>query len=179
MSLAFSYAVLASDIPSAGKRYRVEADADARKRLAEALGVVEIAALAADLEVRPVRGSAVSVRGSLASTVVQTDVVTLDPVAQQVSEKVDVTLMRAEDVAQHPKRKEALVDATEAEGPDLYHHGRIDLGMIVSEHLALGLDLYPRASGVDFPGHVEDDPSKDPSPFAALAKLKDHGGSSA
>jgi hypothetical protein len=179
MSAAFSYAVLASDVPSAGRRYRVEADAEARKRLAAALGVLEIAALAADLEVRPARGSAYSVRGSLASTVVQTDVVTLEPVAQDVTEEIDVTLMRAEDVAQHPKRKDALVDAAETEGPDLYRNGRIDLGVIVSEHLALGLDPYPRAAGVDFPGHIEDDPSKDPSPFAALARLKDRGGSSA
>jgi hypothetical protein len=179
MNPAFSYAVPAKDIPAAGRRYRIEADAEARRRVAEALGVLEIAALAADLEVRPVRGSAYSVRGSLTASIVQTDVVTLDPVRQDVSEQFEVTLMRAEDVEQHAKGKDALVDAAETEGPDLYRNGRIDLGVIVSEHLALGLDPYPRGPGVDFPGHIEDDPSKDPSPFAALAKLKDRGGSSA
>jgi hypothetical protein len=179
MSPAFSYAVLANDIPPAGKRYHIEADIEARRRLAEALGIPEVASLIAELEVRPVRGSAFSVRGSLTAMVVQTDVVTLDPVAQDLKEEIDVMLMRAEDVDQRPKRKDALVDAAEAEGPDLYRNGRIDLGVIASEHLALGLDPYPRAPGVDFTGHIEDDPSKDPSPFAVLAKLKGRGGTSA
>jgi uncharacterized metal-binding protein YceD (DUF177 family) len=113
-----------------------------------------------------------SVRGTLAASVVQTDVVTLEPIAQDVAEEIDVTLMRAEGPAPRPRRPEILVDAVEADGPDLYRNGRIDLGAIVGEHLALGLDPYPRAPGVDFPGHVEDDPEADPSPFAALANLK-------
>ena len=56
--------------------------------------------------------------------------------------------------------------------PDVYRDGRIDLGAIVAEHLALGLDPYPRSPGVAFDGHIEDDPAADPSPFAALAALK-------
>ena len=45
---------------------------------------------------------------------------------------------------------------------DVYHDGRIDLGAIVGEHLALGLDPYPRSPGVAFAGHIEDEPDADP-----------------
>jgi uncharacterized metal-binding protein YceD (DUF177 family) len=178
MTTAFSYQVLASDIPAAGKHYRVEADAEALGRLAETLGIPEVSSLSAEIEVRPVRGNALSVRGALAANVVQTDIVTLDPVAQEVNEAIDVTLMRAEDVEPRSRKKDVLVDAAEVEGPELFRNGRIDLGAIVAEHLALGLDPYPRAPGVDFPGYVEDDPAGDPSPFADLAKLKGGGSSS-
>jgi hypothetical protein len=168
----FSHEVVAGDIPAGGRRYRIEADAQERRLLAEAIGIPEIASLGAELEVRPVRGRWFSVRGALKAKVVQTDVVTLDPVIQEMAEEIDVTLMPAERPALRSRRKEVLVDALEAEGRDLYHNGRIDLGMIVGEHLAVGLDPYPRAPGVDFAGYVEDDPTADPSPFAVLAKLR-------
>jgi uncharacterized metal-binding protein YceD (DUF177 family) len=166
----FSFSVVANDIPAEGRRYRLQADAEELRRLAESLDIPEVGTLTADLDVRPVAGQSVVIRGTLNASVVQTDVVTLEPVHQQVAEEVDLTLVKAD--ATWPGLKPGeLVDATEPDGPDLYHNGRIDLGVIVAEHLALGLDPYPRAPGVDFPGYVEDDPTADPSPFAALAKL--------
>ena len=169
----FSRQVLTGDVPAEGRRYRVEADAQERRLLAEGLGIPEVQALTAELEVRPVGGGSFSVRGRFSAAVVQTDVVTLDPVAQDVAEEIDVTFMPAEGAAPRSRQREILVDAAEADAPDVYRNGRIDLGVVVAEHLALGLDPYPRAPGVDFPGHVEDDPAKDPSPFAVLAKLQD------
>lgn len=171
----FSFAVLVRDTPGGGRRFHLEADAEQRGELAAALGIPAVNGLSADVEVRPVLGGAFRVRGALAASVVQTDVVTLDPVEQEVAEDIDVTLMRAEDVAPSRKSSGELVDATEVDGPDLFHNGRIDLGIIVREHLALGLDPYPRAPGVDFPGHIEDDPAADPSLFAALGVLKTRG----
>src|SRR5687767_2539043 len=92
----FSYKIAASEVPQAGRRYNVEADDEARRRLAGALGIPEVSALTAELEVKPMRGGAFAVRGSLSASVVQTDVVTLDPVAQDVSENIDLTLVAAE-----------------------------------------------------------------------------------
>ena len=171
-----SYPVLAGDIPGQGKHFSFQADAEQRAKLAEAFGVPEVQSLEVELEIRPVRGRAFSVRGAVSADVVQNCVVTLEPVQQRVEEAVNVTLIRAEDVAPGSPRKDVLVDAAEADGPELYHNGRIDLGSIAREHVALGLDPYPRAAGVDFAGHLEDDPAADSSPFAALAKLKGQGG---
>jgi hypothetical protein len=171
----FSFAVLVRDIPAGGRRFSLRADDAQRRDLAIALDIPAVNALHADLEVRPAMGGAFRVRGTLTASVVQTDVVTLDPIDQEVNEDIDVTLMRAEDVGPSRNAGKELVDTVEVDGPDLFRNGRIDLGIIVREHLALGLDPYPRAPGVDFPGHVEDDASADPSPFAVLGSLKTRG----
>jgi hypothetical protein len=165
----FSYKIAVSEVPQAGRRYNVEADLQARQRLAGSLGIPEIGALSAELEVRPMRSGAFAVRGSLSASVVQTDVVTLDPVAQDVTEAIDLTLVAAE-------RPRDAGPPGGGEEPDTFSNGRIDLGAIMSEHLALGLDPYPRAPGTNFASYVEDDPTGDASPFAVLAGLKKPGG---
>lgn len=169
---AFSQTIVASDIPPGGRHVRLEADAEQRRLLAAAMQIPDVTALTADLEVRPARGRAFRVRGRLDAEVVQTDVVTLEPVAQPVQEEIDVTLMPAEGERPRRPRAEVLVDIAEPDAPDLFHNGRIDLGAIVSEHLALGLDPYPRAADSAFAGHVEADDSPEASPFAALARLQ-------
>ena len=165
----FSYKIAVSEVPQAGRRYNVEADLQARQRLAGSLGIPEIGALSAELEVRPMRSGAFAVRGSLSASVVQTDVVTLDPVAQDVTEAIDLTLVAAE-------RPRDASPPGGGEEPDTFSNGRIDLGAIMSEHLALGLDPYPRAPDTNFASYVEDDPTGNASPFAVLAGLKKPGG---
>jgi len=159
-----------ASIPPGGKHYRIEPTEDERAAIAAALGIVAVSALKAELYVRPAGAEAFSVRGALNATVVQTDVVTLDPVAQTVSEEIDLTLLPASDSPPRRRMEEAEAEI-EVENADFYRGGHIDLGSIVVEHLALGLDPYPRSPGVEFPGHIEaaEAPS---SPFAALAKLK-------
>jgi hypothetical protein len=164
---SLSLSVRADEIPAGGRHFRVEANAAERVALAQDLGIPEVAALTAQLEVRPLGAGAYSVRGTLAAAVVQTDVVTLEPVPQTVSEAIDLTLVAAEGVA-----GVAPSGPAESDVPDVFHGGRIALGALAREHLALGLDPYPRAPGVEFPGHIEDDSAADASPLAALAKLK-------
>ena len=168
----FSFSVAAAEIPAEGRHFRIKANAEERSRLAAALDIPAVEELTAELSLRPTFGGAFSVRGSLSATVVQTDIVTLDTVTQGVAEAIDLTLLPAEDVA--GRRIEPKVTG-EADALDCFHNGRIDLGAIVGEHLALGLDPYPRAPGVAFEGHIEDDPARDPSPFAGLAVLKARG----
>ncbi len=167
-----SLSVLVARIPAGGKHFRVETNEQERRAVAEALGIVDVVELTADLDVRPVGEKAFAVRGTLSASVVQTDVVTLEPVQQEVSEAIDLTLEPAEDDA--PKKERALpqVGLEGLEDRDFYRRGRIDLGAIVVEHLALGLDPYPKSPGVEFPGHIEGSPDTESSPFAALAPLK-------
>jgi hypothetical protein len=164
---SLSLAARTDEIPAGGRRFRVEASAAERVALAQELGIPEVRGLTADLEIRPLGGGAYSVRGALSADVVQTDVVTLESVPQTVSEGIDLTLVAAEGAAGAGSFK-----PEEGEGPDVYQGGRIALGALVQEHLALGLDPYPRAPGVEFPDHIEDDSTADASPLAALAKLK-------
>ena len=168
---SFSHVVRVERLPSGGKHFHVEAGENERRAVAEALDIVAVEALSADLDVRPLGADAVGVRGTLAAIVVQTDVVTLELVTLEVGEEIDVALAAAELVSGRSRRMEAGDEQT-ADERDVYQNGQIDLGAIVVEHLALGLDPYPRAPGVEFPGHIEDDPQAEDSPFAALKRLK-------
>ena len=63
------------------------------------------------------------------------------------------------------------------DAPEPLVGGVVDLGVVATEFLALGIDPYPRKSGVEFtaPAAADDD---SPHPFAALAALKKEQGGS-
>ena len=172
MGSGFTYSVVANDIPAAGRSFRIEVGEAERRELAAALGIPAVEEMTADITVRPLGRRTYRVRGEVRAVVVQTDVVTLEPVLQDVAETVDVTLMPAEGRGSTARPGPELVDPGEPDERELYHGGRIDLGVIVGEHVALGLDPYPRAAGVEFEGHIEHDSSDQRSPFAKLARLK-------
>jgi uncharacterized metal-binding protein YceD (DUF177 family) len=167
----FSFPVRVNDIDRQGRTYSLEAGEEARAGLAEAFGILGVERLASELRVRETQAG-YSVRGPLEAEVVQTCVVTLEPVRQAVNEEIDLLLRPAGDDGRRDSRL-APVGGEDADAPDAFTGGVIDLGAIVSEHLALGLDPYPRAPGIAFSPHEEG--GKEPSPFAALARLKDGG----
>jgi Large ribosomal RNA subunit accumulation protein YceD len=166
----FSHSVRVERIPPGGRHVRIEADESERHKIAEALGVVGVAALTAEFDLRRLGADIFGVRGTLSAAVDQTDIVTLEPVRQEVAETIDLTLAPAEGPRQGNAPGAAGGEPTEER--DLYRNGEIDLGAIAQEHLALGLDPYPRAPGVAFSGHVEDESGPEESPFAVLERLK-------
>jgi hypothetical protein len=170
---SLSLTVRADEIPAGGRAFHIEAADDERHALSQTLGIPEVRDLVADLTIRPLGGAAFAVSGHLEASVVQTDVVTLEPVEQSVSEAIDLTLVPEAEVAAGRPAGEAE-PAEAGEGPDTFANGRIELGTLAAEHLALGLDPYPRAPGSEFAGYAEDD-SLPASPFAALARLKKDG----
>lgn len=169
MSGAFSHVLRIDRVPPRGTVQHLQASAEERPAIAAALGIEAVEALDAELTVRLLPGDAVAVRGRVTASVVQTDVVTLDPVRQEVAEEVDLTLVPEEERRGRRQKEEEAGPQAER---DVFRNGEIDLGTIVVEHLALGLDPYPRAPGVEFSPHVEDDSGDGESPFAALQRLK-------
>ena len=169
----FALTVRADAVPADGKRFRMEASASDRSALADELDIVEVVALSADLALTPRADGAFALAGALDATIVQADVVTLEPVRQSVREVIDMILVAAERVEGDERPKPGSGEPGDGEAPDLFSGGMIDLGTLVKEHLALGLDLYPRAPGVEFADHIEDDPAADASPFAALKALEE------
>jgi len=140
----FVFAVPLGQIPPRGKHFRIAPDGPARRSIAEALGIMELAELNAEMEVLPTGADAYSVRGLLTATVVQTDVVTLEPVRQEVSESIDLTLLPADDAPTEAHGKGTSPAAIDMrDDRDVYRGRKIDLGSIAVEHLALGLDPYP------------------------------------
>lgn len=155
-------------LPGDGETVTIDAGAAEREALARELGIPAIERLEAAVTVTPARGGA-RVRGRVSATVVQTCVVSLDPFEATVEEDIDVRFRRQKAPA---PGAEIDLDAVAEDGPEPLEGDIIDVGALVAEHLALGLDLYPRKPGVTFEDIVEasEDEAR-PSPFAGLAGL--------
>ena len=150
----------------------IEATADEREALAERFGLLSVESLTATLRLRRLAGRPlVRVTGGFVAEVVQSCVVTLEPVASRLGGKVVrcYTLAPAEAAVE----REILVDLDEEEPPEPVPAGGIDLGEVVAEQLALEIDPYPRAEGAkleraEWGGGAERD-----SPFQVLGTLKE------
>ncbi len=164
--LPLSRPLLIDAIPGAGVDVTVEATPEERARLARDYNLASIDRLVGTYRVEK-RGRTVHVTGSVRAAVMQVCVVSLEPFEAQVDEPVAIRF--AEPVA--PGREEEGGEhEVQIDAPDPIVNGRIDLGGVTAEFLALGLDPYPRKPGVDFAwGEGE---AGDESPFAALAGLK-------
>ena len=167
----FSLTVAVRDIGRKGRTVKLAADASQRAALADVLGIVAIERLGGEFQLDMVSGSAVHMRGRFEADVVQTCVVSLEPMQQHIEESVSVTLLPAE-TADGRSDASALIDPMDEDDRATYCGGRIDLGMIVSEQLALNLDPYPRAPGVAFEVAGSDEAAERDSPFAVLERLK-------
>ncbi|MDJ0389449.1 YceD family protein [Roseomonas sp. E05] len=144
-----------------GRRQSLQATPAECAALARRFGIPAIEAFSAELELRPEGDEAIRVRGHLSARVVQSCVVTLEPVAQSVEEAVDLRFLAAgEEPSEDP------------EGPDEIPAERdlLELGEALAEQLALALDPYPRAPGAELPLEVreeEEEPLRR-NPFSVL-----------
>ncbi len=146
--LPFSRVIAVDTIPDHGLDIAIEADADERAALAARDGLVSIGKLEARFHVahRPRKGFNVS--GRVTALITQICVVSLEPFETAVTENVDVDFAPAEaPAAGHDGG--ALRDRVSSfdedqDPPDPIVDGKIDLGALAGEFLALGLDPYPK-----------------------------------
>ncbi|MBM3485513.1 MAG: DUF177 domain-containing protein [Alphaproteobacteria bacterium] len=164
----FSRPVALDSLHPGETRFEIAASAAERLALATRFAILTIEQLDARVRViRLPRANRFRLLGDLAADVVQSCVVTLEPVPQRVAATFDLTFER---VGEASDPTEVVID-TDADPEPLYED-RIDIGEVIAEELALALDPYPRAPGQAFvepPATGEERPD---SPFAALAALK-------
>ena len=157
--VTFSRPVRVDALPRDGSSQIIEANATERAALAKLNNLPAIASLKANLRLTRAGRGAVRVRGEVLAEVTQTCVVTLEPIEALVREEVDVRFAE-------PARKSAggalnvadrseLLDLGGEDPPDEIVNGRIDLGALAAEFLALGLDPYPRKPGAEAAGSGE------------------------
>lgn len=168
--LPLSHPVLVASLPDTGATFTLAPDAATRAALAADFGIAGMPALKATVTLVPLAGGAVRVEGHLDAVVTQTCVVTLENFDAPVSEDIDMRFAPADQLPEI--RPGAEVDVTELDLPDPLVDGTIDIGAVVAEFLALGLDPYPRKPGAAFTG-VEELSDAEASPFAALSRLRD------
>lgn len=159
----------------------IEATPDERRTLARRLGLVGLEALHAHLVVRPWQKDGFVFEGRLTATLTQTCVVSLEPVAATLDEPVIGHFQPAATLAALPSVTESEDPSFDPEAPDppeaMTADGRIDVGELVVQHLAVALDPYPRKPGVAFgPTGNAAPPEGAERPFAVLAQLQRKSG---
>ena len=162
-------------IPETGLHREIEADAAARRAMAEIAGLRAVFSAHAAFDVTPKRDGRFHVAGQVTARIGQTCVVTLEEIDNEIIEPIDLVFAPPEQIPQLA----ALVDEAEesdAETPDPPEPilgGVIDLGRVATDALYLGIDPYPRKADAVFEPVVE---AADPEdhPFAALKALKVH-----
>jgi uncharacterized metal-binding protein YceD (DUF177 family) len=169
----FSRRVRVDALPADGLTQTIEASPDERAALAALNRLPAIASLTASFTLRRSGRGGARATGQVHAEVTQVCVVSLEPFAATVDEPVDVRFAPAEATEAARRVREDDAETVEVGGedpPEPIVDGRIDLGALAAEFLALGLDPYPRKPGVAF------DPPEpqrgEESPFAALAEPK-------
>ncbi|GGB56652.1 metal-binding protein [Roseibium aquae] len=183
----YSYCVEAERVASTTGHVRVEPSAEARTLIARRYELEELPEIHADLKLTPWRKAGIRVTGTLHARLIQKCGVTLETFEQKLADGIDRTF---EPLPKRPRKDGDLNDDGEIElqldsidPPDVIENGRIDLGAVLCEQLALNIDPFPRKPGVAFETALPADETADetvdgrgegrPSPFAVLAKLKD------
>ncbi len=96
-------------IPATGHAVRIEASPSERQAIAREYGLVEVRALGADLELSRGTDKSVTVTGHIHAEIVQTCVLSLEPVVQSIDEEIDV---------RYVGRGQAGASGTKARGRD-------------------------------------------------------------
>lgn len=163
-------------MPAAGRDIVVTPSAEERAALAARLGVTSVERLEVKLHAVKFRGG-IRVTGRLEGAVTQPSVVTLEPVAQELSEPVDrIFLPGGEKPYAGPADAEIFVDLEGEDLPDHFEGNEADLTDLIVEIMALAVDLYPREPGATLAdtGYAPD--LDESSPFSALKALKPRDG---
>jgi hypothetical protein len=165
----WSAAVRVDDVPPEGRHVALEASPEVRAALARPVGVDAIDRLVARFDVTRRGRDGFRVAGEVSATVRQTCVVTLEPVSNEINEPIEVDFA--------PPRADKLSDLNEIEidsdVPDEAEPltgNSIDLGLLATEFLILGVEPYPRKGDAAFTAPAAGDVAA--HPFAALAALK-------
>jgi uncharacterized metal-binding protein YceD (DUF177 family) len=166
----FKRMVAAAKIGDGGLVHAVKAQPAEFADIAAYLELAGVKSLTGEIALERWRGKGVRLSGKLTADVVQTCVVTLDPVEAHVEAAFERRFLQPEKLLKEAEdESDVFVDPTGEDPPEPLSH-EIDLGEILIEELALNLDPYPRKPGVAFQGDATSEPRE--NPFAVLAKLK-------
>jgi uncharacterized metal-binding protein YceD (DUF177 family) len=147
----------------------IDANEKDRARISEWLGIPSVDRLRASVTLERWRARGVRVLGSLEAEVVQSCVVTLEPIKEAVAAEFEWHFLPG--TPKSPKRDlELQVEELDFEPLE---SGKIDVGAIIAEELSLSLNPHPRKPDANLEAESGSGPAeKKENPFAALAALK-------
>ena len=173
------------DVDTKPVKTTISAPEDSFSGLCNRLNLCSIETLSADLVLtRNSVNKVIHIEGRINAEVHQQCVVSAEPVAEQVSDTfeawfaepsnaVSFTKVKRERDAVKDKNEQPIIE--EADDPEEVVDGKIDLGELVTQHLSLSLNPYPRAEGAEHNMQetaLEEDDDIYANPFAALKDWK-------
>ena len=164
----WSVPIVVAEIPEGGRQVLLVAGEHIRESVARLAGLRSLSRLEASFELVPHGRDGLHVVGRVSATAGQTCVITLDPIEGEVDEDIDLEFAQRAPVLLDEQGE--TVELVSENSPEPLAGGIVDLGIIATEFLILGIDPYPRKPGAVFdPPLTEDDSVQ---PFSALAALK-------
>lgn len=180
---ALSHPVNVTRLPSKGLTIKLEPDDDTRAKLATQCDVLSISEFFAQLNVKSWHKDGVRVSGPLSATLIQSCILTLEPVPESISTQIDAVFVPSSSKLAKPKinaeTQELIIEAEGDDVPELFELPSLDVGAVAAEFFALELNPYPKAPDADETAAsvmVQDDETSDDAkenPFASLAKIRD------
>lgn len=176
--IPFSRPVKVSQISAKAQNLRLAASEAELEGLARLWNVLSVGSLTADLQASRWKKDGIRFSGRVHCELVQACVVTLEPVPAVIDEEIDQVFAPEGSRLASPRldeRGEMIIDVDAPDLPDVFVGDSIDVGVVIAEFAALGIDPWPRKTGVVFEeynagGTGGDD--RPPSPFAALEGWK-------
>lgn len=176
-----SYAVQVSRLPRSGLAVTIDADDAERAALARVHGVDSVGRFYVSLQVTPWKRNGVKVEGTVEADIIQSCVVTLEPLETVIRERVEGVFLPADSKLGRRgfgEGGEVLLDAEGPDSPEIFEGDSIDVGALAEEFFGLAIDPYPRRSGVSMTAAPAAEPS-DAEPRGplqeALRRLADKG----
>lgn len=156
-------------VPAGGVRGHETANAEELAELAVRLDLEQCEQFDVDFQVRPLGGRRFLLKGKVAARIVQACTVTLEPLASHFDLPIDYEFWPADEISGGDES--AAIDPFMADLPEPIRDGRIEIGRVAYEVLAVSIDPYPRKPDASFAWTDETAPERSGA-FAELAKLR-------
>ena len=168
----WSVTVRLDEVPESGRHVSLEASEETRAALAGPAGVDAVERLTATFDLTRRGRDGLHVAGRVNATVRQTCVVSLDPLVSTIDEAVEVDFAPRRDDATS-RSDEIELDSSADEEPEPLVGNSVDLGLLATEFLILGIDPYPRKPDAAFEAPASAEAAG--KAFAALAAWSKKG----
>lgn len=167
-SLEFSRLLRVDSIGSEEEIRELRPNDSETAALAVRLGLQQLSDFTASVSVyRSMTGEIVA-RGRVVAGVVQTCVMSLEPVSAHIDEDFEVRFT----TYPAPEPRELVIGPDDDEPPEPLTGESLDIGELAAQQLVLALDPWPRLLDAELPDEVKPDPARD-GPFAGLSGLRE------
>lgn len=145
-----SFPVHVARMPQKGLPVVIEANEKQRAALAEAHGLDSVERFRVELLVTVWKRNGVKVAGRVEADIVQSCVVTLEPVENHIEEEVSGLFLPEDSKLGRLGFEgggEIMLDAEGPDSPETFSGDTIDVGHLAEEYFGLAIDPYPRKKG--------------------------------